>query len=136
MDRNICHRVFDYTSRCIFENLNFQQIDVGESIDGISLTLHLQDCVARLVPDLAQLFSVSISSASGFTSSAEENKTDNQSVAVDSTLSKDCNQAREEEQDKSSLQTKLASDSATMPLSKAGLPDISINYQVIIVFSM
>ncbi|XP_063606655.1 gamma-tubulin complex component 5-like [Penaeus indicus] len=103
----------------------FSKIDIGESIDGISLTLHLQDCVTRLVPDLAQLFSVSVSSASVL-NSAEENKTDNQSVPADSILSKDSNQVKEEEQDKN----KLASDSTTMPLSKAGLPDISINYQV------
>lgn len=111
-----------------FVNL-FQQIDIGESIDGISLTLHLQDCVTRLVPDLAPLFSVSVSSASGFLNSAEENKTDNQSVPADSMLGKDSNPTKEEEQDKK----KLGSDSTTMPLSKAGLPDISINYQVIII---
>ncbi|XP_027211363.2 gamma-tubulin complex component 5 [Penaeus vannamei] len=104
----------------------FSKIDIGESIDGISLTLHLQDCVTRLVPDLAPLFSVSVSSASGFLNSAEENKTDNQSVPADSMLGKDSNQTKEEEQDKN----KLGSDSTTMPLSKAGLPDISINYQV------
>lgn len=120
--------VIDYTSMHSFVNL-FQQIDIGESIDGISLTLHLQDCVTRLVPDLAPLFSVSVSSASGFLNSAEENKTDNQSVPADSMLGKDSNQTKEEEQDKN----KLGSDSTTMPLSKAGLPDISINYQVIII---
>lgn len=120
--------VIDYTSMHSFVNL-FQQIDIGESIDGISLTLHLQDCVTRLVPDLAPLFSVSVSSASGFLNSAEVNKTDNQSVPADSMLGKDSNQTKEEEQDKN----KLGSDSTTMPLSKAGLPDISINYQVIII---
>lgn len=119
----------DYSSMHSFVNL-FQQIDIGESIDGISLTLHLQDCVARLVPDLAQLFSVSVSSAPGFLNSAEENKTDNPSVPADRMQSKDSNEIKEEEQDKN----KLASDSTTMPLSKAGLPDISINYEVIIFF--
>ncbi|KAG7171532.1 Gamma-tubulin complex component 5-like [Homarus americanus] len=37
-----------------------RSLESGESVDGISLTLHLQYCIARLYPDLAQFFSVSL----------------------------------------------------------------------------
>lgn len=114
----------------------FSKLETGELVDSISLTLHLQYCVSRLYPDLAQHFSVSLPLGG-----TEEEVSGKASPAVMEDDTQDLKDERvllieELEGSGRSAQERMCdpkhSQSVTCPsfsLTKAGIPALQVHYQ-------
>lgn len=108
----------------------FSKMDAGgEGIDSISLTLLLQYCVARLYPDLAQFFSVSLL--------LQRNTEEQASDSSQPSLVKSDRVLPIEEHERLGKGTQKIHDSkhfqksasSKMSLTRAGVPELQICYQ-------
>lgn len=102
----------------------------GEGIDSISLTLLLQYCVARLYPDLAQFFSVSLllqrttEEQASDGSQASSGKSDRVLLIEEhERLGKVTQKIHDSKHFQNSISSKVS-------LTRAGIPELQICYQV------
>ncbi|XP_042217132.1 gamma-tubulin complex component 5-like isoform X2 [Homarus americanus] len=120
----------------------FSKLESGESVDGISLTLHLQYCIARLYPDLAQFFSVSLAQQAysveaakweDYTKDSEDDleldADKNDGMLVIDKITGSGRKALRGDHVKEYSSKKACETPSNMALSRTGLPDISIQYQ-------
>nr|XP_045606882.1 gamma-tubulin complex component 5-like [Procambarus clarkii] len=113
----------------------FAKLESGDGVDGISLTLHLQYCIARLYPEFAQYFSVSLAhevdariSEDSEASALGPNAGRSDSMLVIEKITGSSGTLRaDRERGHTTCHTSEAAPN--MPLSKVGLPDIRIQYQ-------
>ena len=82
------------------------QIDHGDGVDSVSLTLHLEYCISRLYPDFAKYFSVTV---------------EGRGIDED---------GRKDNEKKGNTLVKSKEDTSSQQSSTLGLPIISIHYEV------
>ncbi|XP_069937273.1 gamma-tubulin complex component 5 isoform X3 [Cherax quadricarinatus] len=118
----------------------FAKLESGDGVDSISLTLHLQYCIARLYPDLAQFFSVSVTPQDLQDTRTgkdiiEENEravgSDDRSdgMLVIEEMTGSCAKTVMVDADRGCTSHHNNETALSMPLARVGLPDITIQYQ-------
>lgn len=107
----------------------FSKLEMGsEGVDAISLTLHLQCCVAQLYPDLAQFFSVSLPLQRG-TEQQALNEAQPDSERGDRVLLIEEREMLAKEAQKTQDSKRPQNKTLNFSLTRAGIPELKISYQ-------